>query len=199
MKKTEFPLKKTFEQEFIAENWRSLFVLTYDQATISEYDEFMFLGSEHQIRSIINMVRKQIPLNFFQRVIHYFLPLYTFSIERSIDMNLIVKNVMINKFRSYESIFDDVPSYMFKKNDNQKGLYSSNISAVCNAYHISISDLRDKMTLEQYFWMVDGINFQWNQHSKEGKAINNMALVDRKAISERTEKTKQAFLTRKTK
>lgn len=109
MKNTDFPLKKTFEQEFITETGDNLFVLRYEQATIDEYDEHMYMSPDNQYRSILSLIRKQIPYSWKEKIIRFFFPRYISIIERSVDIDLIIKNVEINRFRVYTSIFSDVP------------------------------------------------------------------------------------------
>lgn len=199
MNRTDFPLKKTFEQEFITEEWDLLFILKYEQATIEEYEEMMFLPVEKQMQKIILFVRKQIKLEWWETIIRKFYPAYVSRLERSLDIWLMAKNVLINKFRTYKSIFDDLPPIFQKKWQARKWLYSANLSGICQKYNISVVELRKNITLEQYMWMIDWIIFSNNEMSEEWQKMNKYALIDKDEMKKRAEETKKLFSTRKIK
>lgn len=197
MKKTEFPLKKLFEQDFVNEKWKILFTLKFEQATIEEYDEFMYLPSEKQMEKLSNFVIAQIPLNWKDKILSKMIHNYVPEVARQIDLNWTIKSIVINKFRPYKSIYDDVQIDRMKKTQNRKWLYSANLAWICQKYNISILDLRTKMTLEQYIWMLDGIIFSYNESTKEWQVINKMALIDKEEVAKRAQRTKDLFSTRK--
>lgn len=197
MSKTEFPLKKTFEQDFLDKKWRIIFTLKFEQATIEEYDEFMYLPSEKQVQILQDFIIKQLPRTFKDKILSKFIKEYTPDLARKIDMSLTIKNIIVNKFRAYKSIYDDVPEKMMKQKQTRKWLYSANLAGICHRYNISILDLRRNMTLEQYMWMMDWMIFWYNETTKEWQWINKMAMIDREEIAKRAERTKQLFSTRK--
>lgn len=199
MKRTDFPLKKTFTQEFITKDGKNLFTLKYEQATIEEYDEYMYLNVDQQVELMYNFVKKQIPLKLYEKILTYFIPGYISLLEQALDMPLIIKNISINRFRTYKSIFDDVPMILKKQDKGKKWLYSANLAWVCQKYNIDVIKLRKEVTLEQYMWMIDGIIFSNNELSKEGQAINKYALIDKDEVKKRAERTKELFSTRKIK
>ena len=64
---------------------------------------------------------------------------------------------------------------------------------VCGHYSVSPSELFEKHTLEQFFWLLEGVRYSENAQTKEGAKINDFALTDRKKVSERAKKTREAF------
>lgn len=190
MKKTDFPLKKTFEQDFITESGKTLFTLRYEQATLTEYHEFFYLSQDDQVKAIYTLIRSQLKRTFFEKVLEFFWLHPVYKSESQIDMPLLFKNVVANRFRMYESI------YTKKGNKGKSGLYSANLSMVCQKYCLSPHELYAKYTLEQYLWLMDWIIFQANEQSKEGQAENKMALIDKEAIRLRAERTRSLFRTK---
>jgi hypothetical protein len=49
------------------------------------------------------------------------------------------------------------------------------------------------LTLEQFLWLSDGLRYEANLHTKEGKNENNLALIDKEAVKRRAEETRKAF------
>ena len=115
MKNTDFPLKKTFEYDFLDKEGKNLFTIKYEQATINEYDEFMFLPMEKRFEVLFNFVTEHLPVTWYQKILKTIFKKYVTPIEASLDFENVVKNIMINKFRSYPSIFENVPAYLLKK------------------------------------------------------------------------------------
>ncbi len=60
----EYPVKKSFEQDFLTEDGKGLFTLRYEQATIGEYYEWLALPDEEKYYSIYKFIRSQIPKTF---------------------------------------------------------------------------------------------------------------------------------------
>lgn len=149
MKKTDFPLKKTFEQDFITESGKTLFTLRYEQATLNEYHEFFHLSEEDRIKEIYFMIRKQLKRTLFERFMDFIGKEVVYKSEQQVDMPLLFRNVVANRFRMYESI------YTKKGNKGKSGLYSANLSMVCQKYCIAPHDLYARYTLEQYLWLMD--------------------------------------------
>lgn len=193
MKKTNFPLKKTFEQDFIDNSWKVLFTFKYEQSTIQEYHEFFAKTTSEQIVELYWMLRKQTPKTLFQRFILFFFKNYITPIERWIDLNLLLQDIIANRFRTYESIYSDVPALESAPTSEKKSLYSANLSIVCQKYCIDPVTLFNNFTLEQYMWLQDGVIFNINENDKEWQMKNQMALIDRIAIKQRAAETRKAF------
>lgn len=92
----------------------------------------------------------------------------------------------------YKSIYEGKTSNN-GKGKPKVGLYSANLSVVCQKYCIPPHDLYRHYTLEQYLWLLDGVIYQSNEMTKEGQAENRIAMLDKEAIRLRTEATKAAF------
>lgn len=190
MNKTDYPVKKTFSQDFILKD-KTLFTLEYEQATINEFFEFYSLSPEKQILEIKKLINKQIPKTFLDRLKKKLNIFYKTKIEKLIDYDKIILNVIWNKFRMYKSIFSDVK--VSEKKMTDKWLFSVSVSTICMNYCISPKELLENFTLEQFFWFLDWVTYKWNLQSKEGQNINKLALVDKEAVKKRLEDTKKAF------
>lgn len=188
--RTNFPLKKTFEQDFLNKKWDKIFTLKYEQATISEYYEYLTLSPEEQTHLLYWILKSQVKLSFFEKIMTFFFKNYVWKIEKWLKVNEILINIFQNKFRFYKSIFD-----WLRKIDRKSkwSIESAWLSAICKNYCISPTDLMKNYTLEQYFWFLDWIEWNNNAISEEWKAINNMAIIDKEAIKKRADETKKAF------
>lgn len=192
MKSTEFPLKKTFEQDFISEKWDLLFTLTYEQATMEEYHNFFSKPSHDQMMEVYRMIKSQIKLTWMEKVLSKIFWWYRGHIERALEMDVIIQNVLANRFRTYESIYESV-HWKKKWWSSQKWLFSANLSIICQKYCISPTDLFKNYTLEQFMWLQDGVIFNMNMTDKEWQAENQIALVDKEEVKRRAEETRRAF------
>lgn len=190
MKKTDFPLKKTFEQDFINEWGDTLFTLRYDQATLHEYHEFFNLSQDERILELYKLVRKQVKRTLLEKVLDFFRIHRTYKMEKVIDIQLVIKNIIANRFRIYDSIYTE------KGKRGKSGLYSANLSIVCQKYCIAPHDLYKHYTLEQYLWMLDGIIYQANDMTTEWQGKNRMAMLDKEALRLRAQQTRKSFETR---
>jgi len=193
MKNTEFPLRKTFEQDFISEDARALFTLKYVQATMKEYHEFFAMSHVDQIKELYELIRKQIPLTRKEKLISLIFKWFRGKLERSLDIDLIIQNILANKFRTYESIYESVAHLRQSSGKQKKSLFSANMSIVCQKYCISPVELFENFPLEQYMWLQDGVLFNLNETDKEWQAENQLALVDREEVKKRAEETRKAF------
>lgn len=195
MKDTNFPLKKIFEKEFSFYDWEKLvwkFVYRYEQATIQEYHEFFAKSHEEQILELYQEFKKQIPLSNTEKILSFIFEWYKWKLERRIDVDKEIVEIMENKFRIYKSIYDDLPKKQSKWS-SKKSLYSANLSIVCQKYCISPVELFKNFTLEQYMWLQDWIVFISNEVDDEWKLENQMALVDKEEVKKRAEETRKAF------
>lgn len=132
-----------------------------------EYYEFFALDTNAQYISVYKEVEKQIPMNFFERCIKKILPRYMPRILRMIDIEKLVVSVLDNKFTAYESIFNEVNKKDSKKKKGDSGLFSASLSIVCQKYCISVMEAMEKLTLEQFMWLQDGIIYNLNIQDKE--------------------------------
>lgn len=64
---------------------------------------------------------------------------------------------------------------------------------VCGHYSVSPSELFENHTLEQFFWMLEGVRYWENAQTKEGAKLNDYALQDREGAKERAKATREAF------
>lgn len=194
MKSTEFPLKKTFEQDFLSANWKNIFTLKYQQATMKEYHEFFALSQVDQIKELYSMIRKQIPLTPLEKAVSMIFKWFRGKIERSLDIDVMIQNVLENRFRTYESVFTKT-AHLRKStsNSNKKSLFSAGLSIVCQKYCMSPTDLFENYTLEQFMWLQDWIIFNMNEQDKEWQTENQIALVDKEEVKRRAEETRRAF------
>lgn len=193
MKNTQFPLKKTFEQDFISEKWDLLFTLTYEQATMEEYHNFFNQSSENQMLEVYRMIKDQIKLTKMEKLLSKVFRWYRGHIERSLEVDIMIQNVLANRFRTYESIYESSHEKKKKSGSSQKWLFSANLSIVCQKYCISPTDLFKNYTLEQFMWLQDGVIFNMNMTDKEWQAENQMALIDKEEVKKRAQATRKAF------
>lgn len=71
MKKTEYPLRKNYEQDFLSEKGRKLFTLKYQQATMEEYHEFFALSETDRIKQLYDIFHRQCPLSFTEKILAF--------------------------------------------------------------------------------------------------------------------------------
>lgn len=195
MKKTDFPLKKTYEKTFTL--WKKSFVMKYVQATIAEYHEFFAKSHQEQIQELYQEIKSQIPLSTTEKILWIIFKWFRWQFERSMDIDKELVEIMENKFRTYKSVFEDINQ---RKSSNsskasKKSLYSANLSIVCQKYCIDPDTLFKNFTLEQYMWLQDWVVFVANETDKEWQMENQLALVDREEIRKRAEETRKAFET----
>ena len=191
MKKTTFPVKKTFSQDFLNKKWNTLFTITYNQATINEYYEFLNKSPKEQTQEIYEIIIKQIKFSLKDRILKFFLKNYITKIEKWINFEEVIWSIFANRFRTYTSIFNWLRKTW--KWWSKWSIDSVWLSAICKEYNISPTDLMQNYTLEQYFWFLDWIEWQNNSLTKEWEYINNEAIKDKEAIKNRAEETKKAF------
>lgn len=194
MKKTEFPLRKTFKKEvLILKKWKiwRRFDYSYKQATISEFHEFFWKSQEEQITELYDEIHRQIPLSHFERFLSIFFNI-RWKIERNIDIEKEIFEMMENKFRTYQSIFS-----WTQEGSWWPSLYSANVAIICQKYCISPIALFEGFTIEQYIWLQDGVIFLANSADENWKIENKKAVTDKEAIKKRAEATRQAFESKK--
>ena len=188
--KTNFPIKKTFEQDFLNIKWDTIFTIKYDQATILEYYEYINKSQEEQTIELYNILKKFIKYSLKDKILMFLNKNYVNKIERWLKISEILVSIFQNRYRIYESIFKWIRKVDKK---NKWAIDSAWLSNICKTYNISPTDLMKNYTLEQYFWFLDWIEWINNSMDKEWQFINNLAIVDREAIKKRAEETKQKF------
>lgn len=195
MQNTDFPLRKTFEQDFINKDGQNLFTLRYRQATLDEFHEFFALSSTERLLELYKMIREQIPMTIFERFMRLIFKNYRGKIERSLDVEKMCVNVLENRFRIYESVFKKVEHLETEetKKEETKSLFSSNLSIICQKYCINPVDLFKNFTLEQFMWLQDGVIFSMNAWDKDWQLKNKMALVDKDDVKARAAETRKYF------
>lgn len=114
-----------------------------------------------RIGLLYDIIRKQIKRTLFEKIKDILKIERAYKMEAQIDISLVIRNMIANRFRMYESIFTE------KEKKGKNGLYSANLSLVCQKYCISPHDLYKNYTLEQYLWMLDGVIYQMNEMSEE--------------------------------
>lgn len=178
MQKTNFPSEKTFSQKFYNLNWKILFILSYKQAKLREYFEFLDKSEEEKQKELYLILRKNLKYSFLEKIYLLFNKNYIWKIEKSLELREVLLWIMQNRFRVYQSIFTWVKVIWEKKDDSWPVIESAWLSWICKTYNISPTDLMNNYTLEQYFWFMDWIKFLNNDYSKEWKLMNNLALTD---------------------
>lgn len=184
-----YPLKKTFTKEFVDKKGKKIFSITYQQATIAEYHEFFAKNSEEQFAEMYQIIHSQAKLSLFEKIIQFFFPKFPWKIERALDLQKEISEIISNRFRTWKSVFDNGE----EKKKQPNWLYSAGISILCEKYNLSPHELFEKYTLEQYSWLMDWIIFIANESSDEWKQKNHLALVDKESIKKRAEETRKAF------
>jgi hypothetical protein len=188
----DFPEKKVFEQDFFSIDWKTLFTLRYEQATLREFFEFTWKSIVEQTLELYEVIYLHIPFTFWQKFIKLFVKSYKTKLEKSLDFEKIAENIQRNRFRMYESIFTEYN----KKNQWWKkwgkSIFSSLLKKVCSEYNSPISEVLG-LTLEQFFYLYDWIIFWENEKTKEGKSINNYATRDVEWAKKLSEKLRKEF------
>lgn len=188
--KNSFPNKNTFHQDFLNIKGDNIFTLKYDQATIWEYYEYINKTPEEQTKELYSILKNQIKDSLKDKILRYFNKYYVNKIEKWLKVDEILVSIFQNRYRVYESIFN----WIRKVDKKNKGsIDSAWLSNICKSYNISPTDLMKNYTLEQYFWFLDWIEWINNSSDDEWKAINNMAIIDKKAVKIRAEETKRKF------
>lgn len=142
---------------------------------------------------LVDLIRGQIRLSFWEKVQRFFSKNFVSKVERELDMPLIIRNVLANKFRAYKSIYDVLPENKNRAKGSGGGLESANLAIVCQRYNTDLFTLRKNATVEQYLWLLDGIIYLNNEMDDEGKAKNTYVTVDRDAAAKRAKETREAF------
>lgn len=194
MKKWAFPLKKTFVQDFYSANWKKLLSIKYEQATIMQYYEYINKSYEEQIEEIQEIIKPIFKKNLWQKIRFFFDRNYQTKLEKWADIEWLIMSIIWNKYRWYESIFTDVKKRFWNKKPSSKWAIDSIwLLIICKNYKMSPTDLLNNYTLEQYLWLLDGIERYNNAQTKKWQAINNMAVIDKDAVKKRAQKTKEQF------
>jgi len=188
MKKTNFPVAKTFEQDFLNSKSKKLFTLRYKQWTISEYYEYINKSPQEQTMELYNIITKSIKHSLKTKIIRLFNKNYISKLERWLNLDEILVSIFQNRYRAHLSIFNEVRKSWWKGS-----IESVWLSAICKTYMISPTDLMKNYTLEQYFWFLDGVEWINNSMDKEWETINKMAIIDKEAVAKRAEENKKAF------
>lgn len=191
MNKFEFPTRKNFEQDFIFQD-KILFTLKYKQATLQEFFDFYEKTPEDQFIELAEIIVEQIPYTLFQKILKKIFPWYRTAFQKAIDIEKVVKNIQANRFRIYESIFKEYDEKQAKKGTG-KWFFATGLKQICSWYATSISEVMNTLTLEQFLYLSDGLRFEANEMSKEGKWINKYALRDTEGAKKRAEETRKAF------
>lgn len=191
MKNIDFPTRKSFEQDFIF-RWNILFTLKYQQATLQEFFDFNEKNPEEQYLELAEIMTKQIPYTFIEKILKRIFKYYRTRFERSIEVEKVVHNIQKNRFRVYESIFQEYDAKRAKK-WNWKGFFATGLKYICQWYSTSISEVMNTLTLEQFLYLSDGLRYEVNEATKEWKTINNYALRDKEWAKKRAEETRKAF------
>ena len=189
---TEYPVRKNFEQDFLTEDGEMLFTLRYQQATMEEYHEFFAKSETERAKELYDLIKPQFPLSKQERIFAKIFPNFRGKIERSLDMEILLKNVLNNRFRTYKSIYEGLENKNASPWSNL-GIFSANLSIICQKYCISPDNLFKNFTLEQFMWMMDGIIFQANMMDSDGKFMNQQALIDKDEVKARAAETRRAF------
>lgn len=189
---TNFPLKKTFEQDFITINGKNLFTLKYEQATIKEYYEYLNYSPQEQARELLNILRKCIKYSLKDKIMLFLNKDYVTDFEKNLNIEEVFGSIFANRFRIHKSIFE------WKRQKGKKWWSKGSIdsvwlSAICKEYNISPTDLMENYTLEQYFWFLDWIEWSNNTMTKEWQATNDLALIDKEAVKSRADETRARF------
>jgi len=188
--KTNFPTKKTFEQDFLNIKWNKIFTLKYEQATIWEYYDYINKTPEEQSIELYDIFIKQVKYGLKDKILKYLNKNHLSKTERWLKIDEILVSIFQNRYRSYKSIFN----WIRKVDKKNKGAIDSAwLSTICQWYNISPTDLMKNYTLEQYFWFLDWIEWINNWSTPEWQAINNFAIIDKEAVNKRAEETKAKF------
>jgi len=168
MKKWAFPLKKTFVQDFYSANWKKLLSIKYEQATIMQYYEYINKSYEEQIEEIQEIIKPIFKKNLWQKIRFFFDRNYQTKLEKWADIEWLIMSIIWNKYRWYESIFTDVKKRFWNKKPSSKWAIDSIwLLIICKNYKMSPTDLLNNYTLEQYLWLLDGIERYNNAQTKK--------------------------------
>lgn len=190
-----FPSKKKFTKKFFSEKGKFLFSISYEQATLEEYFEFFAMSEKDRQLTLIEMILEQIPLNFYEKIIQKIFPYYLPKIARKLELESLCLEIITDRFRSYESIFEKI--YKKKTTQNTKNdwiwLFSASLSLICEKYHISVLDVIKNLTLEQFLWLQEGVVYSLNTQTEEWQKENSYALAGDKKSSTNWEDIKNQF------
>lgn len=193
MKKWAIPLRKTFEQDFFDIRWKKLLTIKYEQATILEYYEYINKTTDEQLQEIQKIIEPLFKMSFLDKIKLVFNKNYQTKLIKWADIEWLILSVMQNRYRWYESIFTDIKKRIWTKKGWKWVIDSVWIMMICKNYNMSPTDLLNNYTLEQYLWLLDGIERYNNAQTKKWQAINNLAVIDKDAVKKRLEKNKQQF------
>lgn len=199
MKILEYPLRKKFEKPMVNSDFKTLFILHFEQATIEEFHEFMALDMVEQLDCILGMILEQCPRNFMQKILWKWW-IY-FGNERLIRDGLkygewvqeFIQEIIAAKFRMYKSIFEEQKDE--KEIDETKAIpYATTVANICEMFNINWpEELFKNYTIEQYYWMVDGMILRSNTYTEDGKATNERALTIKEARDMATKKVREGI------
>lgn len=186
-----FPSKKKFTKKFFSENWKLLFSISYEQATLEEYFEFFEMSEKGREIFLIEKILKNIPLRFHEKIIQKIFPNFLPKRFLVLDFEKIATKMLSEIFTTHESVFSNIKSD--GKNSSSQILFSASIAIICEKYHISIIDAVKNLTLEQFLWLQDGAMYLMNAQTEEWQKINNYAVGRNKKSSHNWEEIRKKF------
>lgn len=190
-----FPSKKKFTKKFFSEKGKFLFSISYEQATLEEYFEFFEMSEKDRQLTLIEIILEQIPLKFYEKIIKKIFPYYLPKIARKLELESLCLEIIQDRFRSYESVFEKFHKRKSIENtkDDWVWLFSASLSLVCEKYNISVLEAIKNLTLEQFLWLQEGVMYILNTQTEEGQKENNYVLSGNKKTSHNWEDIKNQF------
>jgi len=115
------------------------------------------------------------------------------------NIETIFSKIANTRYKRRESEYSNVPQTVDKKRGVRERTRGATVQEVCKHFFISLTDLLQNYTMEQYDWMVDQIIFSTNESTDDWKRRNNIMLnknkvpeVDKKKAMELLKKSKNA-------
>lgn len=193
-----YPVRRTFKQHIVNEKGQILFTLAYEQATMGQYFAFNALSIEQQNQTIIDEIVSQIPYKWYEKIIKKIFPNFLPIWAKEVDFAKLAEWMIIKKFRVHNSIFSEIFSRKNKTNKGSKNEtpFASTLTLVCEKCSISPVDVMEKLTLEQFMFLQDGLVYNNNELDDEGKKENAFVMrknPNDKDFKKRLEETRKFF------
>jgi len=170
-----FPIRKSYIKEIIDEKGNKTASLKFEQATV--YERYEFATAKNPNSVLFKFIDDNIE----------------FITKRNNDKREIILQIINQDF------INDIVETRFKLHDSifkgwrgRKWIEQASIVFVCKELWIEPHDLIHNYTMEEYQFYLDGVVYNMNEWSKEGRLLNDRAKAqnskENKAIQDKFKK-----------
>lgn len=179
------PTIRRYKKNIKDENWNVIWILRYEQAKLHESFEIeQIIKSDSKLIARFNdFFENSLEIVEEKRNLKHKLPiigkLYN-RVENERKKSLIRDKILWNSTQIYQDVFwhkwDSIFAWLSKEQGSHEPLLSDLMWEVCSFYKISLSDLLEKYTYEQFIWLLDWVTYHYNKQTEKGEQKNQMAI-----------------------